>query len=295
MAVRLTEYTDFLVALAPHSRVGAPICAAVADGRLGGTVNLRNVCTMSGLSQSNSAEVEAFLVSAQRVGLIERSSGLTWSLHEPKRLAELASMLFAVEVYRSEVHTANDEVDVVLTKPAGSSRVAQALDNTLRGDWGLINTRDLLPMMAEQATQRFAIMTPFVDDTGADIIASLFANTRPDVRRELIIRSGSDSGLPVGLEKVAEQLNALGVRCYNFRLGRADTAGYETFHAKVVLVDAQAAYVGSANMNRWSFEYSLELGLRVTGKSGSRIAEIIDAVIHVSTSVDLRGLSISDR
>lgn len=283
MAVRLSEFTDFLVALAPHSRVGAPICAAVADARLGGTVNLRHVCTMSGLSQSNSAEAEAFLVSAQRVGLVERSSGLTWSLHESKRLAELAPMLFAVQVYRSEVHTANDEVDVVLTKPAGSSRVAQALDNTLRGDWGLINTRDLLPMMAEQAAQRFAIMTPFVDDTGADIIASLFANTRPGVKRELIIRSDSDGNPPIGLKRVSEQLSTLGVQCYNFRLDRADTAGYETFHAKVVLVDAHTAYVGSANMNKWSFEYSLELGLRVTGKAGGRVAQIIDAIIQVSS------------
>lgn len=288
MAPRLAEYTDFLVALAPYSRVGASICAAIADGRLGGMVSLRHVCTMSGLSQSYSAEAEAFLVSAQRVGLVERSSGLTWSLREAKRLAELSPMLFAVEVYRSEVHTANDEVDVVLTKPAGFSRVAQALDNTLRGDWGLINTRDLLPMMAEQATQRFAIMTPFIDDTGADIIASLFANTRPSVKRELIIRSSPDGDLPVGITKASQQLNALDVECYNFRLDRVDTAGYETFHAKVVLVDAHSAYVGSANMNRWSFEYSLELGLRVTGIAGGRIAEIVDAVIQVSTPIDLR-------
>jgi len=287
MAVRLTEYADILVALTPYSQVGAPICAAVADGRLGGKVSLRHVCTMSGLSQSNSAEVEAFLVSAQRVGLVGRPSSLTWSLSEPKQLAELAPMLFAVEVYRSKVHTANDEVDVVLTKPAGFSRVAEALDNTLRGDWGLINTRDLLPMMAEQATQRFAIMTPFIDDTGADIITSLFANTRPGVRRELIIRSGSDGDLPLGLTNVSEQLNTLGVQCYNFRLDRLDTAGYETFHAKVVLVDSQTAYVGSANMNKWSFEYSLELGLRVTGNAGNRIAEIIDAVIQVSAPIDL--------
>ena len=98
MTVRLAECTASLVALAPHSRVGAPICAAVADGRLGGTVNLRHVCTMSGLSQSNSAEAEAFLVSAQRVGLVKRSSGLTWSLHEPKLLAALAPMLFAFDV-----------------------------------------------------------------------------------------------------------------------------------------------------------------------------------------------------
>jgi hypothetical protein len=285
MVVRLSEHTDLLVALVPHSRVGAPICAAIADGRLGGTVNLRHVCTMSGLSQSNSAEAEAFLVSAQRVGVVERSSGLTWSLHEPKRLAELAPLLFAVEVYRSQVHTANDEVDVVITKPAGTSQVAQALNNTLRGEWGLINTRDLLPMMAEQATQRFAIMTPFIDDTGADVITSLFSITRPGVKRELIIRNATDGDLPAGLAKVSEQLIALDVQCYNFRLDRANTAGYETFHAKVVLVDAQSAYVGSANMNKWSLEYSLELGLRVTGRAGGRIAEIIDAVLHVSTPI----------
>lgn len=287
MAAQPPENKSQLVGLAPHSRVGAPICAAIADGRLGGLVNLRQVCTMSGLSQSNSAEVEAFLIAAQRVGLVERSSGLTWSLNESKRLSELAPMLFAVQVYRSEVHTANDEVDVVLTKPAGSSRVAQALDNTIRGDWGLINTRDLLPMMAEQASQRFAIMTPFVDDTGADIIASLFANTRPGVRRELIIRSSANGEAPAGLARLSEQLNTLGVWCYNFRLDRADTGGYETFHAKVVLVDNQTAYVGSANMNRWSFDYSLELGLRVTGKAGARVAEIIDAIISVSTVLEL--------
>lgn len=285
MAAQHTESKSQLVGLAPHSRVGAPICAAIADGRLGGLVNLRQACTMSGLSQTNSAEVEAFFIAAQRFGLVKRSSGLTWSLNEPKRLSELAPMLFAVQVYRSEIHTANDEVDVVLTKPAGISRVAQALDNNLRGDWGLINTRDLLPMMAEQATQRFAIMTPFLDDIGADIIASLFANTSPGVRRELIIRCGPDGKPPAGLAKVSEQLNTLDVQCYNFRLDRADTAGYETFHAKVVLVDSQAAYVGSANMNRWSFEYSLELGLRVTGKAGARIAEIIDAVIQVSSPI----------
>lgn len=97
--------------------------------------------------------------------------------------------------------------------------------------------------------------------------------------------------LPVGLVKIAEELNALGVRCYNFRLDRADMAGYETFHAKVVLVDPLAAYVGSANMNRWPFEYSLELGLRVTGKAGVRIAEIVDAVIHVSAPIYIHTLS----
>lgn len=284
MALQLPEFTNLLAALGGHSEVGAPVCAAIAEGRLGGMVDLRHVCTMSGLSQSNSAEVEDFLVSAQRVGLVERASGLTWSLQKPQLLASLAPMLFAIKVYRAKVHVESDVVDVVLTRPPGSSQVAQALDKTLRGNLGLINTRDLLPMMAEQATQCFVIMTPFVDETGADIITSLFNNTRAGVQRALIVRSNAGSTLPTSL---MAQLRSLDVQCYNFRLDRQDTTGYETFHAKVVLADSDSAYVGSTNMTKWSFEYSLELGVRVTGRAGRRIADVVDAVIAVSSPIKL--------
>ena len=68
----------------------------------------------------------------------------------------------------------------------------------------------------------------------------------------------------------------------NFRLDRPEAPGNETFHAKVVLADNVSAYVGSSNMNQWSFEYSLELGLYVRGRAAARIATLLRAVRDVS-------------
>lgn len=50
-----------------------------------------------------------------------------------------------------------------------------------------------------------------------------------------------------------------------------------------MLADNAKAYVGSTNMNKWSFQYSLELGLLVSGKASVRIGQVIDAVTCVST------------
>jgi phosphatidylserine/phosphatidylglycerophosphate/cardiolipin synthase-like enzyme len=52
-------------------------------------------------------------------------------------------------------------------------------------------------------------------------------------------------------------------------------------HAKVVLADDHTAYVGSLNMNR-SFEYSLEVGVCVYGRSAALIAEVVSAAERVS-------------
>lgn len=90
---------------------------------------------------------------------------------------------------------------------------------------------------------------------------------------------------PPALTAVRQDLSRLGVAVLNFRLDRSDTPGNETFHAKVVLADDAAAYVGSSNMNQWSFEYSLELGLYVRGLAATRIAAVLQAVRVVSSKM----------
>lgn len=86
----------------------------------------------------------------------------------------------------------------------------------------------------------------------------------------------------MGLSVIRSRLEALGVAVLNFRIERPGAVGNETFHAKVVLADAAAAYVGSSNMHKWSFEYSLELGLYVKGRAAARIGDILGAVRSVS-------------
>ncbi|MDC8010988.1 phospholipase D-like domain-containing protein [Tahibacter soli] len=135
--------------------------------------------------------------------------------------------------------------------------------------------------MADRAENRFTIMTPFVDANGAARIVQLFGASKASVARELIVRDR----MPAALAELAGHLGRLGVRVFVFRLPRSDRGETETFHAKVVRVDDSECYVGSSNMTRWSFDYSLELGFHVTGRAATQVSRIVDAVIEVSNPV----------
>lgn len=124
-------------------------------------------------------------------------------------------------------------------------------------------------------------MTPYLDEVGAAIVLNLFERANV-TDRCLILRATSEGNAPSGLADIRAALNQLGVAVLNFRLDRPDSSGNETFHAKVVLADDVSAYVGSSNMLKWSFEYSLELGLHVRGRAAFRIADILNAVKAVS-------------
>jgi len=275
---------EALKLLSTHYGVGSALCAAVADGRIRGAMELRQWCLSAGLAQSRGDEVVAFLDMAASLRLVEQSSALSWRVSEAEILARLAPMLEGIQVYRDEVHVDRDRVEVVLTKPPNPSQMAKRLDEMLLGSWGLLDTREMLPVLAEKAKSRFLVMTPFLDDTGAEIVTSLFRNTQAGVRRQLILRKDKDSDWPPGYISHGEALRKLGVEVFNFRLDK-DMAGNETFHAKVVLADASDVYVGSSNMLKWSFDYSMELGLAVSGRAANRIADIMDAVCQVAEQV----------
>ena len=151
----------------------------------------------------------------------------------------------------------------------------------LSGTWGFRDTKELFPAIADSAKASLVVMTPFLDEVGADIVLNLFENTAaPD--KCLVLRTTRTGGPPEGLAKVQASLAQCGVQVLNFKLEKPGTSGTETFHAKVVLADDMAAYVGSSNMNQWSFQYSLELGLFVQGKAASRIAGVMRAVRSVA-------------
>lgn len=268
-------------ALAPCAEVGGPICRAAAGNAYDSATELRSVCTRAGLSQAKAAEVERLLIVGASVGLFERMSPLSWRIRNHNLAVELAPLLTGVQLYKSDVHRDDNVVDVVLSKPPEPSLVAVQLENMLRGSWGLLDTRELLPSIAELAQSSFTVMSPFMDEVGAAIVVNLFERTLAP-KKYLVLRAGPDGRPPSGLASIRQELDSLGVQVLNFRIDKADSPGKETFHAKVVLADVTAAYVGSSNMHKWSFEYSLELGLYVRGKAASRIADVLDAVRAVS-------------
>ena len=275
------EVRELFLRLARHADVAGPICASVSSANSAEATDVRRICTLAGIALARAGEVESFLSAAADAGLFTRTSQLSWRPVLLELHTELAPLFLGAGLYRSEIHSDRDKVQVVVTKPRAPSRFTQEL-LAGTGDWGLIDTKEALPGIAESARSRFCVMTPYVDSVGAPILVNLFARAPAGARRVLISRAEAGDLTPVSLKEVAADLAALNVQVLSFRIERAGAAGNEMSHAKVVLADDHTAYVGSLNMNRWSFEYSLEVGVCVYGRSAALIAEVVSAAERVS-------------
>lgn len=280
------EVREAFVRLARHSDVAGAVCASVAAGQFNEATDVRRICIGAGISLARAGEVEDFLKAGATAGLFERSSQLTWRPLSRALHAELAPLFTGACLYRSEVHSDEDMVQVVVTRPPAPSRFTKELLATA-GEWGMVDTKEALPGIAEAARARFCVMTPYVDEIGAPMLVNLFARVPRGARRVLICRADAAYQLPTGLRNAAGDLAALNVSVLSFRIEREGLAGNETSHAKVVLADGHTAYVGSLNMNRWSLEYSLEVGVCVTGRSAALIANVVDAAERVSVRMQL--------
>ena len=283
--VSTAQVNAAFLALAEHSEVAASVCAAVSAHRVGGATEIRRLCTASGIALSQSIRVQEFLTASAEQGLFRRRTELTWEPASLELHAALAPMFTGCALYKQRVHRDRDVVEVVITKPPAPSRFNDELAALQGGGWGLIDTEEALPAIAEAASERFCLMTPYVDAVGAPVVANLFQRVAPDVRKVLIVRAEANDEMPLGLEAVRPILKELNVSVLNFRVERGSARGNETSHAKVVLADDVLAYVGSLNMNRWSLEYSLELGVRLRGAAARDIARVVDAAERVCSSL----------
>jgi len=78
-------------------------------------------------------------------------------------------------------------------------------------------------------------------------------------------------------------LKAQGVRVFNYSIRAIEGGGRETFHAKVVLCDRSAAYLGSSNVTAASLDHSMEMGVVLQGRAAADVAEVMDAVLASAT------------
>ncbi len=60
---------------------------------------------------------------------------------------------------------------MVVTRPPAPSRFTKELLATA-GEWGMVDTKEALPGIAEAARARFCVMTPYVDEIGAPMLVS---------------------------------------------------------------------------------------------------------------------------
>lgn len=267
--------------LALSADLAEALCGLSDAGQLVVAKSLQEICTLLGVALARAGEVEKALRDGESVGLFRKVSENRWSGGDRDMARRLRPLLEGVALYKARIHRDENLVDLVLTKPSAPSKMATELEQSLAGSWGIRDTLQLLPAIAESASKALTVVSPFLDDVGATVVENLFARSKAP-RGSLILRSGPDGLPPPGLKMIRTRLTARNVEVLNFRIERQDASGFETFHAKVILADDHSAYLGSANMQRWSFEYSLELGFYVRGRAAARLADVVAAIRAVS-------------
>lgn len=165
---------------------------------------------------------------------------------------------------------------LVVTMPPEPSRLANALAADIASEYvALTRTTDAFQHVAGLARERFTIMIPYIDRIGATWAADLFEATAA-TERVLVLRDAAQL-LACGAEGRRVEDRATRIIDY----GGADSAD-ETFHAKIVLADGVAAYVGSANLLRRSKSTNLECGMLVEGPAVAAVKVLLDAVTSMA-------------
>lgn len=169
---------------------------------------------------------------------------------------------------------------LVVTMPPEPSRLGDALAADIASDYvALTRTTEAFRHLALLARERFTIMVPFVDVVGAEWASQLFEETTA-AERIFIVRDASQIS---SCGQAGTRLIRAATRIIDY--GGADLSN-ETFHAKIVLADGIAAYVGSANMVRRSKSTNLECGMLVEGPAVGAVRILVNAVASMRGSTE---------
>lgn len=169
----------------------------------------------------------------------------------------------------------------VVTLPPDPSRIGQELQRAAGSSFTVLtDTKDAFLHLARRAKERLVVMTPYIDATGLDWATDLFAATQA-AQRILVVR-GKEQIPSIGYP--AQRLRSLITELHDYRFETPEAEGrtaLETFHAKIVLADSVAAYVGSANLLYRSRETNLECGFLLEGSAVAPVGVVVEAVLRM--------------
>lgn len=172
--------------------------------------------------------------------------------------------------------------------PLDPSYREKELAATLGRPGGFLTTSAAFARLAQAASRRLVVMTPFIDTGGFRWLRRVFEATPVDCQKIVVLRNTEKYAIELGVQH-ADWLQAMQVSVRDYHLPHAATAGralpIETLHAKLIVADDTLAYVGSANFLSSSEGLSLETGLLVEGGAAAQVARLVDAVLRVARSL----------
>src|SRR6266568_1934143 len=253
-----------------------------------GTWSLEQICRASGSGTElgHAAQVLAGLA-ASGVCTSATAEDSWLCEYAPAELLRLAHILTGADHFRRmRINPAITEL--AITMPLVPSYLEKELAATLGRPGGFLTTSAAFTRLAQAASRRLAVMTPFIDAGGFRWLRRVFEAAQPPCQKIVVLRNTDQYSVELGVQH-ADWLRALQVSVRDYHLSHAATTGralpIETFHAKLIVADDTLAYVGSANLLTSSEGLSLETGLLVEGGAAVQVARLVDAVLRVARSL----------
>jgi phosphatidylserine/phosphatidylglycerophosphate/cardiolipin synthase-like enzyme len=280
---------DIIGRLASRASLCAALFLAWQRQALQVPTDVHELTVGAGLSAADEQGAHEIFDELQRLGCIS-AANKRWipTVEFYKSLAPLIISFSAIDHFAQTVHKDETRAQVVLTKPVNSSDLERQLDKSGWRVAAVEATDRAFLNLVRRAKKRVVIMTPFLDKSGAEWLQQIICQVRPSVTKNLILRSLEDAtrvDFPLGYNVIREWLETNEVSVYNYSIPREQGRRRETFHAKVILVDRDTAYVGSSNLTAASRDYSMEMGVVLHGKAAFEISEVVDAVLRTASRV----------
>jgi hypothetical protein len=250
-----------------------PAAAASSDIELAGRVGL--------VSAEHVAIVRRSLVEG---GLAEVSGFSSMLLASSAMLEQAAANLDGIATYQ-RIHKDRDTVRLVITEPGERSALRTEISSRHALPPQVFQTTDAFMNLARAAKRELIVMAPFIDEEGAAFLVSVFSLCNGGVKRHLICRPLNEEHCGPAFMKRRADFVQLNLIVHQYALPAALPSGRETFHAKVLLADDSAYYVGSSNPMGSALGRSLECGVIVRGESARQLYSVIDAVRAVSIQI----------
>ncbi len=278
---------EVVAGLAHRAGVAAALLDAWSELSATSVQSERSLINLAQMGVTEERAAREVLERAVELGLLDAvPAGFHPRGQAHSRFKRLAFALNVVEHYVKHIHKDATTARVVLTKPSRPSVLEQILSELGWKTSELEPTEHAFHRMVRSAQRRVVVMTPFFDVRGASWLRELFSFVPPSVQRVLVLRSLEDAtrkDYPAGYASIAPWLKSEAVQVFNYSIPRVEESGRETFHAKIVLCDRDAAYLGSSNITVASLEHSMEMGVALQGRAVADVAVVLDAVLHAAT------------
>ena len=188
------------------------------------------------------------------------------------QLARAELVTSALQMLDQEPAGEPDSWQVVATLPADVDR------NSLPADISV--TKACVFGLIEEARSELWLATPFMDNDAVSFVSdSLVAKISRGVVVKVLTARCNAEFMDSFVQKLVKSSGA-----HNLFIWEASTYSSKLgLHAKAIVSDAKAAYLGSANLTSYGLDKHFELGVRLDGPRVSDISRILERIAESGT------------